>query len=124
MYVFGITCYLGIQSLCALFLIICWEQEPFINSVIDSFKILSCNCNGASDRRKLGSLFTYLQLKHLSIIFFQETHVTSQYEYAWKQICGTDNIFFNHGTTNTAGLAIAFCKGDPVVRKSIVDKYG
>ena len=48
----------------------------------------------------------------------------SQYEYTWKHICGTENIFFHHGTTNMAGVAIAFCKGDPVIRKSIADKYG
>ena len=67
---------------------------------------------GHSDSNKWRKLFNYLK-KHSSpkaIVFLQETHSTKKVENLWKS-CGKGSIHFSHGTSNSAGVLIAFLEG-------------
>ena len=61
------------------------------------------------------------------MIFLQETHSTKIVRKVWlnQWECGTANIIFSHGASDSRGVLIAFRKGlDIEIRTCICDKNG
>ena len=66
----------------------------------------------------------WLQLKEAKVIFFQETHTTSESEYAWRQEW-PGLSFFSHGTHNSKGICILIHKSVPLrLHNSKIDADG
>ena len=66
----------------------------------------------------------WLQLKEAKVIFLQETHTTSESEYAWRQEW-PGLLFFSRGTHNSKGTCILIHKSVPLrLHNSIIDADG
>ncbi len=75
------------------------------NSVIPSLNIGCYNCNGLGCNTKRGRVLKWLEDKEEEILFLQETHSSPNNEEAWKRDWN-GHIVFNHGSSNSAGVAI------------------
>ena len=72
--------------------------------------ILSLNVRGLREGTKRRQLFHWLKQYHKgkdSFVLLQETHSTCSDEYHWQNEWGS-KIVFDHGTSNSAGVAILF----------------
>ncbi len=67
--------------------------------------ICTLNVNGIHDSNKWTDLWNLLP--HMDIICLQEMHLTHAQEYAFKLFVQSYDWFFAHGTSNSAGVAIA-----------------
>jgi exonuclease III len=88
---------------------------------------LSFNARGLGDCTKKSRLFHWLAQHHdvqNKIVFLQETHVTVEKEYKWKEIWQGKMIFSN-GNSRSRGVAILFPKDlEYEILKEIKDKEG
>lgn len=78
------------------------------NVVINTF-----NVNGLRNEAKRKDLFRYFKNHKLDLIFLQETHSTIQDEQKWKIEWG-GQIWFNHGLSNSRGVAVLLPKRSPI----------
>ena len=65
------------------------------------------NANGLGDKTKRNLVLNWLKNKNETIIFLQESHSTPETERLWELDWGGD-IVFNHGTSNSTGIAVLF----------------
>ena len=73
---------------------------------MDKLRILSFNVKGLGDKLKREKIFNFTKQKvNEGIILLQETHSSREKCDSWsKEFDG--NCFFNHGTSNSKGVAI------------------
>ena len=93
------------------------------------FDLLSLNTRGIGAYKKCRKVFNYLKKhsSHNAVIFLQETHSTQIVEKVWLNQwgCGTGNIIFSHGASDSRGVLIAFPEGlDIEIRTRKCDKNG
>ena len=91
--------------------------------------MLSLNTHGIGGYKKRRNVFNYLKKhsSHNAVIFLQKAHSTKIVEKVWlNQLgCGTGNVIFSHGASDSRGVLIAFWKGlDNEIRTCICDKNG
>ena len=80
------------------------------------------NCNGLGNTNKRKKVLTWLKNKPEDVILVQETHSTYATESEWRRVWGGE-IVFNHGTSNSTGIAILIKRNSGVKilkNKSIV----
>ena len=77
-----------------------------INALVD-LKIGCYNVNGLGNKNKRELVLSWLTKKQEDIFFIQESHSTPTGEKDWKNCWGGD-IIFNHGQSNSTGIAILF----------------
>ena len=65
------------------------------------------NSNGLGSKSKRDRVLNWLKGKKETIFFIQESHSTTENERDWRNSWGGD-IIFNHGTSNSTGVAILF----------------
>ena len=72
---------------------------------------ISNNVKGIRSSEKRLKIFEYLKnnIHHNGFVFLQETHSLIQDEKKWKDDL-EDPLFFSHGSTNSCGVAIGFCR--------------
>ena len=71
-----------------------------------NLQIFSLNANGLGDSIKRQAVFSKLKRKGPGIFLLQETHTVKNVEELWYTQWGNGKIFFSHGTSNSAGVAI------------------
>ena len=75
-----------------------------------SISTLTWNINGGHDSLRRYQILSYLNVDHHNdFCFLQETHSTIDSQAQW-QIIWRSPIYFSHGTSNSAGVAILFPK--------------
>ena len=85
----------------------------------ETLKFTSFNCNGLAENKKLNIVLKYIKENHKGIFFLQETHSEPCKESKWMESWDGE-IFFNHGTTSSCGVAILMPKK---MEYQIVDSY-
>ena len=76
------------------------------DSTLDADLGIGCfNCNGLGNDGKRELVLKWLDGKDDGIFLLQETHSTTENEEAWKKHWDGD-IIFNHGSSNSTGVAI------------------
>ena len=86
--------------------------------------IYSFNARGLANKDKRVATFSWLQTKRSGIFYIQETHSTEQVEKIWRQEWDGP-IFFQHGKSNSRGVAILVTKNiDFEVNSIDRDDYG
>ena len=91
--------------------------------------MLSLNTRGIGGYKKRRKVFNYLKKhsSHNAVIFLQETHSTKIVEKVWinQWGCGSGNIIFSHGASDSRGVLIAFREGlDIEIKTCLCDKNG
>ena len=71
--------------------------------------IYSFNARGLANKDKRVATFSWLKTKRSGIFFIQETHSIEQLEKIWRQQWDGP-IFFQHGKSNSRGVAILVTK--------------
>ena len=84
---------------------LCFLMSNYSSNVSLGPRIASFNSNGLGNAQKRKSVLTWLKSKPEDVIFVQETHSTPGTERDWKRDWGGE-IFFNHGASNSTGVAI------------------
>ena len=79
------------------------------NNALVDLGIGCLNTNGLGNKHKRNLVLNWLKRKSEGIIFIQESHSTQNTEREWQQTWG-GKIIFNHGTSNSTGVAILFSK--------------
>ena len=88
------------------------------------FKLISLNVRGINNFQKRRTMFLWCRRKKAQIVFLQETHSKKEVETQWKNEWG-GKIFFSHGSSNSAGVAILIKNGvDCTVNSVISDPSG
>lgn len=90
-------------------------------------KIVTFNVNGigGNNTKKRRTLFHFLHFHKIQIAILQETHSTANDELIWQAEWGGGKIFFNHGTSNSRGVAILFTRNYiPIVHDIAKDFAG
>ena len=77
------------------------------NTSMPSLRVGTFNANGLGNPKKRDLVLNWLKSKREDIIFLQETHTTASTEKVWSR-SWEGEIIFNHGTSNTTGVAILF----------------
>lgn len=72
-------------------------------------RLISLNVNGLGLEVKRREIFRYIKTYKSDIIFLQETYASKEVERIWTNEWGS-KIYFNHGTTNSRGVAIALAR--------------
>lgn len=72
------------------------------------FSSISLNVRGLREITKRKSLFLFCKGEKAHFILLQETHSEPEAEQFWVNKWG-DNIFFDHGSTRLAVVAVLFC---------------
>ncbi len=72
---------------------------------LSDLKIGCFNCNGLGNPKKREQVLRWLESKEEEIFFLQETHSTTDTEESWRRDWA-GVIVFNHGTSNSTGVAI------------------
>ena len=86
--------------------------------------IHSFNARGLANKDKRVATFSWLQTKKSGIFYIQEAHSTEQLEKIWRQEWDGP-IFFQHGKSNSRGVAILVTKNiDFEVNTIDRDDYG
>ena len=90
-----------------------------------NFSALSLNVKGLkSSYLKRKKLFEYLQNRKEKIVFFQETHSTTEMESTWNSEFQGE-IFYSHGRSNSKGVAILIKNSlEYSVEEKITDQEG
>ena len=91
--------------------------------------MLSLDTRGIGGYKKRRKVFNYLKKhsSHNAVIFLQETHSTKIVEKVWinQWGCGSGNIIFSHGASDSRGVLIAFREGlDIEIKTCLCDKNG
>lgn len=81
---------------------------------MDVFKIGSLNVNGARDTRKRAVVFEMVKMKHIDVLFLQETHSDNGNEADWSREWNGD-VILSHNTTLSGVVAVL--SGLPVLSK-------
>ena len=91
----------------------------------ENFNCLSFNVKGLQNKSKRLQIFNYSKEKvRNGIVLLQETHSSVEQEGKWKKEWEED-IYQNHGSSNSRGTLIAFSKGfDKKVLKYVDDQNG
>ena len=74
---------------------------------MSELKIASLNINGARSDMKRASLLKLMELKHLDVIFVQETHSNSENEHDWRKEWPGE-VILSHKTSKSGGVAVLF----------------
>jgi len=94
------------------------ESNPGEKQVTPDFGIISYNCNGLGDKKKLRRLLTKLkpEVEKGKIVFLQETHIvnTDYLNTLWKH-----KYISNCVKTNSAGVIILFDKTYDIVQQEL-----
>ena len=94
------------------------ESNPGEKQVTPDFGIISYNCNGLGDKKKLRRLLTKLkpEVEKGKIVFLQETHIvnTDYLNTLWKH-----KYISNCVKTNSAGVIILFDKNYDIVQQEL-----
>ena len=77
------------------------------NNALVDLEIGCFNANGLGNKQKRNLVLNWLKRKSEGIIFIQESHSTPSSEREWQLAWG-GKIIFNHGTSNSTGVAILF----------------
>ncbi len=72
--------------------------------------MLTLNVNGIHDCKKWSKVWHVIKWQSTDIICLQETHLTQPQEYAFKLHAQGYDIFFSHGTSNSAGVLTRICR--------------
>ena len=80
------------------------------SGTLPKLEIGTFNCNGMGRKYKRDLVLNWLRQKEDQIIFIQETHSTPKSENDWLK-SWEGKIIFNHGQSNSTGVAILFKKG-------------
>ncbi len=82
-----------------------------------NLQVYSFNARGLGNALKRRMVFNFLKQKSSKAIFLlQETHSRSEIEKEWSDEWGGD-IYFSHGTSNSAGVATLLSPGLDIVCK-------
>ena len=76
---------------------------PFIFMLM----LLTFNSNGLHNQQKWPKFWQTIKSNVTDIIAVQETHLTTEQEYAFKLHAQSYEIFFSHGTSQTTGIFLA-----------------
>ena len=74
-----------------------------VEAQLSESKISSLNINGARNDMKRASLFKLMELKHLDVIFVQETHSNSKNEHDRRREW-LGEVILCHKTSNSGGV--------------------
>ena len=85
----------------------------------DLKSIVTYNVNGIRDERKRREVFNYLHHKKFRVMLLQETHSIKQDEKYWATTWGS-KIWYDHGGSNTKGVAILIAKEIPITVHTVV----
>ena len=89
-----------------------------------TLNLCSVNVRGLRDNIKRKALFLYMRRQNANLLFFlQETHSSSEDVKFWNSQWG-ENIYYSHGTNNSAGVAILFNNFNGTVLDSKLSKEG
>ena len=69
--------------------------------------LLSLNVNGIHDSKKWSSILNMILSISPNIVSLQETHLTKDQEYLFSHALPNFSIFYDHGTSNSAGVLTA-----------------
>ena len=81
-----------------------------MSSQTSTLSVATLNLNGARDGQKRLTLFDFIALKQITVMFVQETHCDVKCEVEWRKDW-KGRIFFSHKTSLSGGVAILFSKG-------------
>ena len=88
-------------------------------------KVFSLNCNVLHDNVKRTATMQKLKKQGPGIYLLQETHSTSQQEFAWATTWDCRAIYFLHGTSNSRGVTVLITSNyDIKVHNVLKDEYG
>jgi exonuclease III len=99
------------------------ESNPgMVKKKLDSFSILTYNCNGLGDRKKLNRLILKVRpiVEKGGIVFLQETHIT---DISYCKSLWNNNLESNCVKTNSAGVITLLSKEYEII-ESHRDKEG
>ena len=87
--------------------------------------LLTLNVNGLRNKLKRQTLFKFIDTIQADIMLLQETHSNTTNEDTWKTEWSSNNLYFNHGETNSKGVLIAIKKDFMInINNIIKDKSG
>lgn len=94
-----------------------------MSEIKTSLSFLSVNARGLRDLTKRKSIFLFCKGKKAQIILLQETHSKEEDSKFWTQQWG-DKIYFSHGTSKSAGVAILLKNFPGQIIHNMVDEHG
>ena len=78
--------------------------------IMDAFKVGSLNVNGAREGRKSALVFDTAKMKHIDVLFLQETHSDVGNEADWSREWEGE-LILSHHTTLSGGVGFLFSRG-------------
>ena len=82
------------------------------------FSLLTLNVNGIHDSKKWPKVWQFLKYQCADIFCLQETHLQSNQEYAFGLYGQNYELFFSHGSSNSAGVLIGVCQNKGITNLS------
>lgn len=76
---------------------------------MDVFKVGSLNVNGARVVQKRASIYESMMMKHIDVLFLQETHTDSSNEADWRREWERE-VVLSHKSSTSGGVGILFSK--------------
>ena len=81
-----------------------------MNSLFPLLTFLSLNANGLHDHVKWSKLWQHISHFHADIIALQETHITQNQEFGFKQSNANFDFYFSLGTSRSGGVLLGVRK--------------
>ncbi len=81
-----------------------------ISITMDVFKVGSLNVNGARETQKRALVFEMAKMKHIDVLFLQETHSDAGIEADWSREWEGE-VILSHNTTLSGGVGYLFSRG-------------
>jgi len=79
-------------------------------TIMDAFKVGSLNVSGAREERKRAVVFDTAKMKHIDVLFLQETHSDVVNEAEWGREWEGE-LILSHHTNLSGGVGLLFSRG-------------
>lgn len=80
-----------------------------ISLAMDTFRVGSLNVNGAREERKRALIFQTAKIKHIDVLFLQETHSDVFNETDWRKEWEGE-VVLSHNTSLSGGVGFLLSK--------------
>ena len=87
--------------------VVCGLLVSSLLFLMENFKIGSLNINGARDVRKRAALYELSRVKHIDVLFLQETHSDPDNQTDWRTEWA-GQVVLSHHTTTSSGVGFLF----------------
>ncbi len=92
---------------------------PLCLTLLMLFSIASLNVNGINDDSKWAGIFNTILSYPPQVLFLQETHLTVNQEYLFWRCLPAYDVWFENGTSQSAGVLIAIKRNCRISAKKL-----